>query len=63
MQREEYLVGVIAAEVANGSFNRREKSMAAEDFMIHPLKVKTAAGDAFLAQLAKLPGATQVDKL
>lgn len=67
LQREEWLFGVVATEVANGSFNRRKKNVDPEYFMLHPpesrQKDAAATNDDFLAQLEKLPGAVRVDTI
>lgn len=60
-QREELLVGILAATTANYGFCRPEKPVEPESFMLHPLTPRAAAaaapvtGDQLLAKFRALP--------
>jgi hypothetical protein len=67
LQREEWLFGMVATEVANGSFYRRDKPVRPETFMLHPyVDLQTSAKspiEKLVDQLATLNNAVRVDKI
>jgi hypothetical protein len=63
MQREELLVGILAATSANFSFCRPERPMRPESFMLHPFKADAltqpsehrVTGEDIMAAFAHIP--------
>ena len=61
LQREELLVGIVAAAVTNSGFCRPEQPVSPEHFMLHPIArptpepVNAPAGVSLRALVAALP--------
>jgi hypothetical protein len=63
LQREELLVGIIAATSANFSFCRPEKPLTPEMFMLHPLPEQPEmpmTGEDIMAAFANYPNMKRV---
>lgn len=58
MQREELLIGILAATTANYGFCRPEKPLSAESFMLHPFPApppKQVTGEDIMLAFARIP--------
>ncbi len=64
LQREELLMGILAAAITNSGMARPKKPIKPEDFMLHPFERKSQSmGEALLNKLRNLPpGAAKEEK-
>lgn len=55
MQREELLIGILAATTANSGFARPRTPVSAEAFMLHPFPPKPVTGEDIMRAFAHMP--------